>query len=137
MNNVIENTEMRIIPALISLCMFIWFVIPFTRGIVNAGNCTGAAISGILVLIFIFFRRFSGIIERMWNTLVGKVVLISVFSAVALCVIAAITISFFMIGAMNDRPDSDSTTLVVLGCQVKNGRPSNMLKRRLDAAYGE
>ena len=135
MNNFIENTEMRIIPALISLCMFIWFVIPFTRGIVNAGNCTGAAISGILVLIFIFFRRFSGIIERMWNTLVGKVVLISVFSAVALCVIAAITISFFMIGAMNDRPDSDSTTLVVLGCQVKNGRPSNMLKRRLDAAY--
>ena len=40
-----------------------------------------------------------------------------------------------MIKAMNDAPPDDNTTLVVLGCRVKKGRPSNMLKRRLEAAY--
>lgn len=41
-----------------------------------------------------------------------------------------------MLKAMNDHPENGNTTLIVLGCQVRDGRPSLMLKKRLDAAYG-
>ena len=36
---------------------------------------------------------------------------------------------------MTDRPKNTDTTVVVLGCKVKNGAPSLMLGRRLNAAY--
>jgi uncharacterized SAM-binding protein YcdF (DUF218 family) len=40
-----------------------------------------------------------------------------------------------MVKASHDNPDGRATTVVVLGCKVKDGRPSLMLRRRLDAAY--
>lgn len=123
------------IPSLISLCTLIWFLIPFTRGIVNIGNCTGTAVSGVLLLIFVFFKTFSGVVRRLWGTSVGKVLISAVSSVSVICILFAVSISIFMIRAMNDRPNSENTTLIVLGCQVKNGKPSHMLKSRLDAAY--
>ena len=135
MNNFIENTGMRVFPALISLCMMIWFAIPFSRGILNIGNISGIAVSGVLLFIFVFFRPFTNLVKKLWGTSAGKAVVSVSAAVIALCVLAAIVISVFMIRAMNDRPENDRTTLVVLGCQVKNGRPSRMLKSRLDAAY--
>lgn len=135
MNNFIENTGIKFIPALISLCVLIWFIIPFTRGIINIGNLTGTAVSVTLLLIFIFFKGFTSLVSRLWSTPAGKVLVSSVSAVCVISVLTAAVMSFFMVRAMNDRPHNDDTTLVVLGCQVKNGRPSNMLKRRLDAAY--
>lgn len=126
---------MKVIPALISLCMLIWFAMPVSRGIINAGNIAGIAASGTLLMIFVCFRRFSSFIKKLWGTSVGKVAVSAVTLVTVLCVIGAVVISIFMIKAMNDRPKNEKTTLVVLGCQVKNGRPGNMLKRRLDATY--
>ncbi len=135
MNNFIENTGMRVFPTLISLCMLIWFLIPFTRGIVNIGNLSGAAFSGTLMLVFIFIRPFTDLMRKIWGYPAGKIFISVVSSAVIVCVLAAVITSIFMIRAMNDCPKNYRTTLVVLGCQVKNGKPSRMLKSRLDAAY--
>lgn len=135
MNNFVESTGMKIIPAAASLCLLIWFLIPFTRGIINIGNITGTAVSAAMLVIFIFFGRFTSLIRLLWNSPAGKVLVSSVAAVSAICVLTAAVMSFFMIKAMNDNPQNDNTTLVVLGCQVKKGRPSNMLKRRLDAAY--
>ena len=44
-------------------------------------------------------------------------------------------ITFFIVKAANDKPESKNTTLIILGCKVKDGQPSQMLKRRLDTAY--
>lgn len=134
MNNFIENTGMRVFPALISLCMVIWFAIPFSRGIVNIGNISGTAVFGVLTLVFVFFRPFADLMKKLWKTPAGKAAISVAAFVSALCILAAVIISVFMIKAMKDRPKNDKTTLVLLGCQVKNGKPSRMLKSRLDAA---
>ncbi len=86
-------------------------------------------------MIFIFFELFAEFIKKMCGNPAGKI-FVSVSAALSiLCVITALIISIFMVRTMNDRPKNDRTTLVVLGCQVKNGKPSRMLKSRLDAAY--
>ncbi len=135
MNNFIENTGMKVIPAVISLCSLIWFIIPFAKGIINIGSVTGVAVSSALLMIFVFFRRFSAFIGHLWNSPAGKILVLSVSSVCVICIMISAAMSFFMIKAMNDAPPDENTTLVVLGCQVKKGRPSNMLKRRLEAAY--
>ncbi|MBO5318340.1 MAG: YdcF family protein [Ruminococcus sp.] len=135
MSNFIENTGVRVVPALISLCMLIWFAIPFTRGIVNIGNISGVAVSGACLVIFILFRPFTALVKRMWENPAGKIIVSAVTALSIVCVLAALIISIFMVRTMNDRPKNDRTTLVVLGCQVKNGKPSRMLKSRLDTAY--
>lgn len=50
-------------------------------------------------------------------------------------IILGMVISGFMLKEMNDKPKDENTTLVVLGCQMKDSGPSLMLRRRLDAAY--
>lgn len=135
MSNFIENTGVKVVPALISLCMLIWFSISFTRGIINIGNISGVAVSGMSLAIFIFFRPFTALISRMWENPAGKIIVSAVAALSIACVLAALIISIFMVRAMNDHPKNDRTTLVVLGCQVKNGKPSRMLKSRLDTAY--
>ncbi|MBQ8181621.1 MAG: YdcF family protein [Ruminococcus sp.] len=135
MSDFIENTGVRVVLALISLCMLIWFAIPFTRGIINIGNLSGVVISGTLLMIFIFFEPFAEFIKKMCENPAGKIFVYVSAALSILCVITALIISIFMVRTMNDRPKNDKTTLVVLGCQVKNGKPSRMLKCRLDAAY--
>ena len=49
-------------------------------------------------------------------------------------VITAIVISVLMIRAANNLPD-EPTTVIVLGCRVKENGPSLMLQKRIDAAY--
>ena len=135
MNNFIENTGMRVIPTLISLFALVWFLIPFAKGIINIGNCTGATISLIMLLISLFFSRFSDFVKRSWDTAAGKIVISSALALITVCILTAAIISVFMIREMNDLPKNDNVTLVVLGCQVKGTQPSNMLKSRLDTAY--
>ena len=78
MNNFVESTVMKIIPAAASLCLLIWFLIPFTRGIINIGNITGTAVSAAMLVIFIFFGRFTSLIRLLWNSPAGKVLVSSV-----------------------------------------------------------
>ena len=126
---------MRVIPTLISFIMLIIFLLPLKAGIINLGNCAGALVSGALTAIFIFFGSFRRLLSGLWEHPMGKTV-ICVFSAfIAAGLLTAAVLSFFMVKEMTDRPPDTNTTVVVLGCKVKNGAPSLMLKRRLDAAY--
>lgn len=129
------KTGMRVIPALISFIMLILFLLPMTAGIINLGNCVGALTSAALTAVFLFWDRFTGVVSHMWERPAGKVI-ISAFSAAAVVfTLVAVTVSFFMLREMNDRPRDTDTTVVVLGCKVKNEAPSLMLGRRLNAAY--
>lgn len=61
------------------------------------------------------------------------------FRAIAAIGLAAVfttscVFSAFMIQAAHFTIPAEPSTVVVLGCQVKNGQPSLMLRRRLDAA---
>ena len=135
MSNFIETTEMRVLPALISFIMLAVFTAPCFSGIVNLGNIAGMILSGGAMAVFVFFRPFKALAGKLWERPAGRIALCSAAVIAALCIILAAVISIFMVRAMNDRPESSDTTIVVLGCKVKNGAPSRMLRKRLDAAY--
>ncbi len=129
------KTGMRAVPALISFIMMILFLLPMGTGIINLGNCAGAVITAALTALFVYWDKFTGIVSRMWESRAGRVLIFVTASFAALCVILAAVISGFMFREMTDRPKNTDTTVVVLGCKVKNGAPSLMLGRRLNAAY--
>jgi uncharacterized SAM-binding protein YcdF (DUF218 family) len=111
------------------------FVAPFFHRIVNLGNVVGTVVSAILLAAFIFRKPLTGKIAEWWKYPAGKTVLLIVAGFSAVCILLAAFITVFMIRAANNSPDGQPTTLVVLGCQVRDGRPSLMLRRRLDTAY--
>lgn len=135
MSLIFDKMGMRVLPTLISFILLLLFIAPFFAGIVNIGNCAGAAVSALLLGISAFYNPFSRFISLLWHKPAGKILVCAVSAAAAVCVIIAVTISCFMISASRDNPKDIKTTVVVLGCKVKDGRPSLMLKRRLDAAY--
>lgn len=135
MSDFIEKMGMRVVPTLISFIILLIFLAPFATGIINLGNCAGALISGTLTAIFMFYKPFCRFVSQLWKHPLGKAAVSLVSAAAAIMVIAAIVISCFMIKAARDNPKGRDTTVVVLGCKVKDGRPSLMLRRRLDAAY--
>ena len=99
MSNFFEFTGIKIIPALISFIAAILFLIPFSHGIINIGNCAGAFVSAALTACFVFFRPFCELVKQMWSKPAGKI-FISVFSSIAgICLIFAVTVSIFMLKA--------------------------------------
>lgn len=128
-----ENT--KIIPALISIVMLLFYVVPIFRGIFNLGNAFGIAVTAALTLVFVFFGRFTGCLRALWNVIAGRTFLCTAAVLIVLFVTYAAVVSALMVRAANDTPKTDDTTLVVLGCKVKNGAPSRMLRKRLDKAY--
>ena len=127
--------EMKILPALVSFSLFMLFIAPVSVNIINIGNITGAAITGTATFIFIFYRHFKRFIGSLWESTGGKICVSAVILLIIACFCTAAVISFFMVREIHDYPPDTQTTAVVLGCKVKDGRPSLMLKKRLDAAY--
>ena len=127
--------EARLIPAVIFFLLFLLFAAPLTVGIINIGNGAGMAVSLILTVMFLFWDRTKSFAGKCWDRPVGKLLLSLTGVIAVVCIILAALISIFMIKAANDPPRDENTTVVVLGCKVRNGAPSLMLKRRLDAAY--
>ena len=127
--------EIKIIPAIIAAAFLIIFLVPFAKGIVCLGNCVGAALSAVILLIFVFWTPFTSFTGRVWEYKTGKIMLSALAALAAICIVIAVIISALMVRAAYPPPDDDNMTVVVLGCQVKERRPSLMLKRRLDTAY--
>ena len=128
--------SLKIIPFIVFLGLFLLFAAPVATGIINLGNGVGMALSAVMMLIVLFWGKFTGALGRCLEKPLGKIVLSLVGIAAAVSIVLAVVISVFMIREANDPPKDENTTVVVLGCKVKNGAPSLMLKRRLDAAYG-
>ena len=125
----------RIVAAILLIMAAIHFMTPMFSAIVNIGNITGVAVSVILLFMVIFRRTFADMFSRMWQHNGGRIFLVTAGSLTGVCLIGAVVISCFMAKEMNDKPKDKTTTLVVLGCQIRGEKPSRMLKHRLDTAY--
>lgn len=126
----IENQTVRIILSLIFTSGFLLFIAPFFAGIVNFGNCIGTIVFGILSSYVLFYDKIMILCENRYIKIAVTVITVGII----IFFTAGAIISGFMIKAINNKPDSPDT-VIVLGCRVKGTRPSLMLKRRLDAAY--
>lgn len=113
----------------------LWFLAPIvSKGIINIGSITGIVLFGGILLIGLYFDKFTGTIKNICKNNLGKAVFsfVCLILGIALGVVAAATAC--MISAAENRPNEDAT-LIVLGCKVNGDRPSRMLSARLAAAY--
>ena len=134
MKELLQKGEVKIIPALISFLMLLVFMAPLSKRIINIGNVFGIAVTGGLTVAFLLWGRTVGRIKSAWNSPAGRAFLCVCGGLAAVFVIYASVISVFMVSAARQQPKDGDATLIVLGCRARNGVPSRMLKRRLDAA---
>ena len=120
--------------AVLGILGVILFVLPVTRGSrINIGTMLGIAVFGAAALYGFFKRRIDGIIKNWWEKKAGRVCL-TIIMVIAIGVLAlAVVITGNMVYAANVKPMQDAT-VVVLGCAVRGGGPSLMLRERLEAA---
>lgn len=103
---------------------FIIFLLPFLlKGILNIGNIAGMIVS-LGCFLIIFFNK------PLHHFIFSKIILS--FIIILLAIIS--TCSYKILTNMNILPQEE-TTVVVLGCRVKNKKPSLALKERLDKTY--
>ena len=114
--------------------IFAWFFLPpIYTGNFHIGAYTGSGIGAVLVLYGVFFFKVNALIARIWQFLVGKVVLLFIGLCLAVIIGFAAACIFSMAGAGNKEYKEDAT-VVVLGCHVYSYGPSLTLKGRLDTA---
>lgn len=136
-----ENLQLRNVFCLIRIgaaigfaVLFVYFLAPLTVRIFNIGNAFGAAVCLAAAAVLLFWQPFIRLVGRIWQLPVGKALLSVTGTAVVCGAVLCIVLSGLMLGAMHDPPEDSSTTLVVLGCKVRESGPSLMLIRRLDKA---
>ncbi len=122
---------------IISVCLMLYSLLMIFVCQINILNLGLFAIILLAVLFFILSFCQNRIINFISKNKRKKSFKISaaVLTAVLLLIISLITVeTVCMKKACESVPESNST-VIVLGCRVKNGRPSLMLRDRLNAAY--
>lgn len=121
----------RCIVCLISAVMIVWYL---DSRLISFGSIVGIAFFITAALCALFFPQLCTFILKMRKSLAGRIASDAVIALAALFVLwCAGSVTAMCIYA--DRPASENATVVVLGCQVRDGRPSYMLSLRLDSAY--
>lgn len=124
----------KIIIIFFEVILLLVFIIPAFLNIINVGNIAGMFASLLILLATIFNHQLWEFIKRLLQNIPGRIFV----SIIAVVLVFSIGFAGFltirMIGAINNKPDSPCT-VVVLGCHVKGTEPSLMLARRLDVTY--
>lgn len=119
------------VAAVLCIALAAFFLMPVFGGILHFGMIWPAAVllsAAAVLLRPDFFRR---LLRPRWLRRA-----VSLLAAV--CAAAVLVTLGMMARAAGNRPPEDMPcTVIVLGCQVlEDGRPSLMLQKRIDAAYG-
>lgn len=107
----------------------LWFIYPSLLGIGSLGHIIGFFIcAAVIAALYVFpLCRKSKPLRILTDILTAFFVI---------CCVYAIVLSTLMLSAMTNSPKEENSadTVIVLGCLVKNGKPSPMLERRLLSA---
>lgn len=113
----------------------VMFVSQIPLGIRNIGAIFGLCMSVFALLVTAFIKTAVKILNWLWKRKAGKTVTIVFFSVFGLLAVYAVLLSSLMIGEIMNTPHNPDA-VIVLGCRVqRNGKPSLMLGRRIEAAY--
>lgn len=145
----------KVILMIIGAVLTIWFALPFfSNRILNIGNITGLIVGFVILLYGIFFHTANFYIAHIWHFGVGKAVEIIIGLAIlAIFVLALLTMISMSKGMKpytanyeaSENKDADSTNtdtavgdqvdrdIIILGCKIRDDKPSLMLIERLDA----
>ncbi len=115
-----------IVIEILAVLLFLFGSVP----VFNSGNIAGAAVTGSILLITLFWYKTA----KFRHSRAGKAVTAAVAAFYILGFGFAGFLSFNMVRACLNRPEKPNM-VVVLGCQLWGEDPSPMLKKRLDKAY--
>ncbi len=123
------SIAVRTLVALISAGLLLWSNLNFF----TAGTIIGCVIFSLIIALCVFWKPFKRLVKWLWKRVFGKITLIFLGSFTALIMG---TCAFFTINmALHaEIPLEKTEAVIILGCQVRGETPSQMLKRRLDAA---
>ena len=125
---------MRIFLILLGSIFLIWFAIPaIFLNVFNSGNLVGMIISAMILIYGIWMPGINGWIAGVWQNMPGRFFLSIVAIIATASIIFSAVVTVNIITKAYDRPDCE-TTVIVLGCQVHPWGPSIMLEERLIAA---
>ncbi len=118
------------------ICLFIgaWGILPTLTGRFHSGCLTMILVGALGVVSCVNFPLLAAFCCRLWQSGAGRAALCAVAGVVGVLVSLFIGLSVCMIGACNKKP-SEGATLVVLGAALREDRPSELLRGRLEAAY--
>lgn len=124
----------RYVFSFVAFLLLLCFILPLFVGIVDIGN-----IFGIVICLFYIFwignPFFIAVLkEKISSYKVGKKFMLAFNLFIAFCALYALIVSGFMLDAADRPPQTQDTTLIVLGCKVNDTFPSKSLYRRLLAA---
>lgn len=133
-----SNCAHRILTVLLLLLAaagIILFTIPFFVHIKNIGNLFGLACSVLLLAGVLFRKQLGGLIGKISDCRAGKITLRILGALILLGVLYCLIMSCIMLHAAHKKPDGKPQSVIVLGCKVRGTVPSQMLSRRIRAAY--
>ncbi|MBQ9860991.1 MAG: YdcF family protein [Clostridia bacterium] len=126
---------LRAVLAVIFLLIGVWGVLPTLTGRFHSGCLTMILVGTLGFISCIAFPQLADFCSRSWQSGAGRVVLCAVAGVVGALVLLFIGLSVCMIRACNSKP-SEGATLIVLGAALREDQPSELLRGRLEAAYG-
>ena len=120
---------------IVGILVFIIFILPvIIMGVWNTGNYIGLMLSAVLIGYAVFLSNINAFIVYLTKQMWGKIIIILFCSIFLALLTFAVIITVNIIDKANNKPNED-TTVIVLGCRVRENGASTMLKTRLDAAY--
>ncbi len=125
---------LRVALAVICLVLGVWGVLPAFTGRFHSGCLTMVIVGALGVGLCVTFPDLAAFCGRVWQSGAGKVVLCAVAGLVGALVLLFIGLSVCMIAACKAKP-GENATLIVLGAALREDRPSEILRGRLEAAY--
>lgn len=124
----------RVIFCIIGVLGMLMFIYPVFRGChVNIGTLLGTGVFALLTLYGVFRAKIDKSVRKLWDKKAGKICLSIVLALVTIALALVVVITYHMVYAAHVKPKQDAT-VVVLGCAVRGGGPSLMLRERLIAA---
>ncbi len=124
---------LRIIIVLVAGLFLLWFIAPIIYWrIINPGNVLGILICIYLIFRFGFHRKYLKLREFFRNKKVTKILWNTANLCLTIFGIYAVAVSGLMIYFSSIQP-AESSTAVVLGAQVRNGKASALLMQRIKA----
>lgn len=123
------SITVRALIALISAGMLLWSNLNFF----TAGTIIGWVVFSLIIALCVFWKKLCGLVKWLWERVFGKITVIFVGSAAVL--LMGICVFFTVNIALHEEiPLAKTDAVIILGCQVRGEEPSQMLKRRIDAA---
>lgn len=119
----------------IGILGMIWMLLPLLlRGILNIGNLSGIAVSGLMILYALFAPSFHRFLKQLRRHLPGQILSDLMAAGLLLILVLVAVETGLMVKAASNTPSETGGTVVILGCKVKGNNPSRMLRERLEAA---